>query len=146
MVNNEIYIYAKIRGGSIPQPLDIVPIDLHTKEVRKAPISIGERIFYTECSVIKSAEDTALCFGESLTLKFIVRDEHCAVNYRHSKKIRILAKGLDFMLCYFEKGYFKVCNAKIPFDYEGVNLSSFNIESEKRRLDYAKKIVRVLEI
>lgn len=78
LIKNEVYLYAKIKGSTIPQPIDIIP--------------------------------------------------------------------QDFMLTYLDKGYFKVNDTEIPFDYNGMETSNFDISKEQENLSFAKEIVKVLNM
>lgn len=146
LIKNEVYLYAKIKGSSIPQPLDIIPQDVHTQQFMDALITIDDRLFYTNYRVIKCAKETTVCCGESFKMKFVESSHFCKINYKNSDKIRVLAKDLDFMLAYLDKGYFKVNDSKIPFDYSGMDSSNFDIEKEQKHLSFAKDVVRVLNM
>lgn len=146
LVSNEIYMYAKVKGSSIPQPLDMVPKDIHTHQIVDATISIEDRTFYTSYSIIKSSDKIVLRCGESLTMKFTAPEYPCEIKYKNSDKIRVLAKDLDFILTYLEKGVCQVNGIDFPFDYSGANFSDFDVEKEKEHLEYAKKIVSVLDL
>lgn len=146
LLTNEVYIYAKIKGSSIPQPIDVVPQDIHTKETVQADVKIGDTVFYTEYSIIRCAESTTFCFGESLTMKFTKLGEPCKIKYKHSDKIRVLARDLEFMISYLEKGEFSINNVSLPFDYNGVDFANFELDKEKERLEYVKQIIEVLDL
>lgn len=146
LIKNEVYLYAKIKGSSIPQPLDIIPQDVYTQQVMDALITIDDRLFYTNYRVIKSAKETTACYGESFKMKFVENSHSCKINYKNSDKIRVLAKDLDFMLTYLDKGYFKVNDIEIPFDYNRMDSSNFDIEKERKHLSFAKNIVKVLNM
>lgn len=45
LIKNEVYLYAKIKGSSIPQPIDIIPQDIYTQEVVDALITIDDQLF-----------------------------------------------------------------------------------------------------
>lgn len=146
LVSNEVYMYAKIKGSSIPQPLNMIPKDIHTYQTVDALISIDSIPFYANYSIIKSADKTVLRIGESLTMEFTDSDHPCKIKYKNSDKIRILAKDLDFMLTYLDKGSYQVNGVNFPFDYSGANFSNFDTEKEKEHLTYIKKIVSVLDL
>lgn len=146
LLTNEVYIYAKIKGSSIPQPLDFIPKNIHTKRVISSDVTIGDKVYYSKYSVVQCAESMTFHFGESLTMKFTKPGEPCKVNYKHSDKIRVLAKDLNFMISYLEKGEFRVNNVVFPFDYSGADLTNFNLTIERERLEYVKRIVEVLDI
>ena len=146
LVSNEVYLYAKVKGSSIPQPLDMIPEDIHTQQTVDAAITIDDKLFYTEYKVIKSAGKVVFRYGESLTMKFTDPDKPCEIKYKNSDKIRVLAKDLDFTLSYLEKGVYQVNGVDFPFDYNGANLANFDIGKEKEHLDFAKKVVRLLDL
>ena len=146
LVNNEIYIYAKIKGSSIPQPIDMVPEGVYTNQVCNAKITIKGKLFYRKYNVIKNASETTVCLGSSFKISFSEQKQSCKITYKNSDKIRVLVKDLDFMLSYLKNGYFKLNNVRFPFDYEGMNSTNFDVEKEKKHLKYAKDIVRVLDM
>ena len=146
LINNEVYLYAKIKGSAIPQPIDIIPQDVHTQQIIDAMITIEDRLFYTAYTVIKSANEVILRLGDSFTIKFYNQGQPCKINYKNSDKIRTLVKDLDFMLAYLEKGYFKINGVNFPLDYDGMDSTNFDIEKEKEHLNYAKEIVKTLNM
>lgn len=146
LIKNEVYLYAKIKGSSIPQPIDIIPQDIYTQEVVDALITIDDQLFYTNYRIIKSAKEITICYGDSLKMQFSENNPSCKINYKNSEKVRILSKDLDFMLTILDKGYFKVNDIEIPFDHNGVDSSNFDIENERKRLSFVKDIVRVLDM
>lgn len=146
IIKNEVYLYANIKGSSIPQPLDLIPQDIRTKESREANVYIGDRQFYSSCEIIKSANEVAFCFGESFKMIFTDTGKPCKIKYKNSNSIRTLAKDLDFMLSYMDEGSFGVNDIKIPFDQNGLDNSNFNVEEEREHLKFAKKIVKVLDM
>lgn len=143
---NEVYIYANIKGSAIPQPIEVIPQNLMTKEEKDAFITVGERVFYTTVCVIQNAETTTTVIGESFFIKVKKKGDPVKIDYKNSKKIRTLAKDLDFMISYIETGTFQWNGVEFPFDFNGADFSNFNIEEEKSRLEYVKKIVSLLDL
>jgi hypothetical protein len=146
IIENDVYIYAIIKGSSIPQPISFIPKDIHTRETVEALITINDKIFYREYQVEKSAEGTKYCYGDSFVVQYNEAKQNWKISYRNSSKVRVLVKDLDFMLAYIKYGYFLVDNERIMLDYETMDFTNFNIEKEEERLKHAKKIVKVLEI
>lgn len=146
LVKNEVYLYAKIKGSSIPQPIKMIPEGSFTSQVLDAEITIDNKVFYTEHTVIKSSKCITYCFGNSFKMRVSDNEQTFKINYKNSTKIRVIARDLDFILSYLDKGYFKINNIEIPFDYDGANFSNFNIEEERKHLELAKNIVKVLDV
>lgn len=146
LLNNEVYFYANVKGSSILQPIDIILENIQTYHTIDAKITVGDKLFYTTYSIIKSADNIIIQYGESFTMKFTNPESPCKIKYTNSCKIRVLAKDLDFALSYLEKGAFQVNGTNFPFDYKGANLTGFDVKKEKERLAFAKRVVQVLDI
>ncbi|MCD8099383.1 MAG: hypothetical protein LUE06_02220 [Oscillospiraceae bacterium] len=146
ILNNEVYLYANIKGSAIPQPLELAPRSLITKERVKAKISVDDRLFYSYYYIIRTSEITTLQFGESLKIEFKSSSGPCNIKYSSSSMLRVLAIDLDFMLAFIEKEYFELDDIKIPFDSEEINFDNSNILAEKERLAFVKRSVQVLDI
>ena len=85
-------------------------------------------------------------FGESFSIKASKNDRTVKINYKSSDKLRTLIVDLDFLISYIETGSFQWDGVDVPFDYKGANFSNFKLEEEKSRLEYAKKIVALLDL
>lgn len=146
IINNEVYLYAKLKGIFLLHPLDIIPKNIHTQQVINASITIGDKLFYTDYQIIKSAKETMAYIGQSFKMRFVENKCFSKINYKNSRKIRVLAKDLDFMLNALDKGYFKINDLKIPLNFNEMDSSNFDIEKERKHLIFAKNVVRVLDI
>lgn len=146
LITNDVYLYANIKGSPIPQPMEILPQNLTTKEIRDTVISIGEKIYYTKVSLIKSEEKTTFQFGSSFTISFTTAEKPCSIKYKNSNNARILAKDLEFMLGCIENGYFNMNGVKMPFDKENIDFSNFDYAKESEHLLYAQNVVTVLDL
>ena len=146
LVTSEAYLYANIRGSSIPQPIELLPKGIVTREEVSNDVVIDDYIHYKKYSVIKSAESTTVQFGESFKITFEEKKPSCKMNYKNSTKLRSLATDLHFLLNYIEKGYFQVGSAKFPFDKSGASFNDFDINKEKGRLLFAQRSVTVLDM
>ncbi len=87
LLKNEVYLYAKIKGSSILQPVELLPDSCYTMQEIGASVTIDEREFYSKYRVIKSANDITLKFGESFTISIKENQTYANVNYRGSSKL-----------------------------------------------------------
>ena len=145
LINNELYLYANTKDCSIPQPIDIILKNVQTSQVIDALITIDNRIFYEKYTVIKKSKETKIRFGDSFNIVYDENNEYCEVSYKNSDKIRVLAKDLDFILSYIDKGYFKV-NETIFLDSFEKKDCNFEVDKLREHLIFAKKTVRLLDI
>ena len=146
LLSSEVYVYANIKGSSIPQPLEIIPMDMHTQETEPAIISIGDKQFYSSLCRIRNAKQVKCIFGESFSITFVGNDTPCKIKYKNSDNVRIMAKDLDFIINYIEEGYFSLNGELMKFDYDNADLSNFNIEEQKKNLKNVKDVVHLLDM
>lgn len=146
LVKNEVYVYANVKGSSIPQPLNFVPQNLHTSQEISTEITINGKLFYSKVTIVKSAKTIEYQIGESLKLTTINGTNELKINYTASDKIQTLALDLDFMLSYIEAGYFESEGHKFPFNFDSADFSNFDIEEQKKILEVAKRANETLKI
>ena len=146
LLKNEVYIYAKIKGSAIPQPIEAIPQRMSTHEIRDAQIFVGERLFYSTVKIIQDAMSTTTVLGESFSMKTSKADTTVKINYGNSDKLRTLIVDLDFFLSYIEVGSFQWNGVDFPFDYQSADFSNFKLDEAKSRLEYTKKIVALLDL
>ena len=146
LLKNEVYIYANIKGSAIPQPVVAIPRRVTTQEKRDAVITVGNRLFYTAVEVIQDAETTTTVLGESFSIIAHKVDRTVKINYKSSDTLRTLTVDLDFLISCIEAGGFQWNGIEFPINFNGAHFSNFNIEKEKSRLAYAKKIVSLLNL
>ena len=146
LVKNEVYVYANVKGSSIPQPLNFIPQNLHTSQDVTTRITINGKLFYSKVTIIKSAKSIEYKIGESLKLTTINGTDELKINYTSSDEIQTLAQDLDFMLSYIEAGYFESEGHKFPFNFDSADFSNFDIEEQKKILKAAKRADETLKI
>lgn len=146
LFKNEFYVYANIKGGVIPQPLDIRPQNLVIGQERKIAVTVGNRKFYNRANIFQDANTVKMILGESFSMTVQKSDRSSRIHYKNSNKLRTLVNDLDFILSCISQGEFQINGKKIPFDKETVDLSNFQITKKREFLEYAKKIVQMLDM
>lgn len=146
LLTNQVYIYANIKGISIPQPLETIPEKLMTQEEITAQITVGDRVFYDKLTIFQDANTTTTVLGESFFICANKGGSSVTIRYRSYNKIRTLATDLDFILSYISQGSFQYNGVNISFDSAGADLSNFSLEDETIRLEYVKKIIQMLDM
>lgn len=145
LFNNDVYIYANIKGNAIPQPLEMIPRDIHTHEEISTNVSIEGKSFFDKVHIIRNKEETKYIFGQSFSIISKNNNTGTRMQYKNADDVKVIAKDLDFMLSYIRAGYFEINDVKFPFEYESIDNKNFNIEQQNIILDFAKKATAVLE-
>lgn len=146
MMKNDVYIYAKIKGSTIPQPLLMLPQDLHTAEDISSNIIINNKTYYKSVHVIKTANFTQFVLGESFKITTFDDTQEINIKYNGSDNIRILCKDLEFILSLLDAGYFESNGHRFDFNTKEVDYSNFNIAEQKQLLNFAQKTVETLNV
>ena len=146
LLNSEVYMYAKIKGTTIPQPLEMLSQSLYTKEDVSQPVTVNGIKFYDGYSRIKSKKETTVKIGSSFQITFPKDESACKINYENSNKLRIIAKDLKFFLACLDAGQFEINGAVFPMHFEAGNFNNFDREQENQRLEFYCRAVQSLDI
>jgi hypothetical protein len=66
LFQDEIYMYANIKGSTVPQPVVDIPIDLHIAETVEMKISVNGRVYYSQYQIVRSKEKVVITIGKSV--------------------------------------------------------------------------------
>lgn len=146
LVSNDFYLYANIRGSSIPQPLEILPQDVQSHQEVAALVTIKGRVFYNKVRIVENRENIKFVFGSSLTFTMAQKSKKMRISYKNSDDIRVISVDLDFILTCIDNGYFEINGQKIPIKCKKTNFPKFDIEEQRNVLSFAKKAVAVLDV
>lgn len=145
LLTNEVYLYANIKGGVIPQPIEAIPERLVVKEERDARIMVGNQLFYTKVTVVRDRRTTRALFGESFSIAAQVESKAVKFNYKDTHNLRALTVDLSFILALIDKKEFTYNGTPFPFDVDSADFSNFPRDKMRERLVYLQKIVRLLD-
>ncbi len=146
LISNEVYIYAQIKGSTIPQPLEFIPLEIQTASESKAAITVNGIPFYDFCTRIRSKNLMTVKIGQSFNIILPEEKSGIKLNYKSSNKLRVLVKDLEFQLAVLDVGHFEFDGHIIPIDYTKVDFSNFDINQQQQVLAHHKKNVQVLDL
>lgn len=146
LVTSDVYMYAKIKGTDVLQPLEIILRDMQTKQIIDAEIKIADKLFYKQVAIIKESQKTTTMIGESLTFSVTDPTAPCKMDYKNSNKLRVIAKDLEFFISFVENGCFTWDDKNMEFGYEQSELGKFNLPEQKEYLEFVKNAVAVLDM
>lgn len=142
-LNSQVYLYANVKGSSIPQPLEDIPEEIHIAGQEKHIISVGDVVYYNTFTRIRNKNDVTVKIGASLSIILEKEREKNKINYSNSKKLFTLIKDLNFVLAIIDAGGFKIDGHGVTINTEGINPLKFDVEKEKERLSFFGKIGQV---
>ncbi|MCT4593578.1 MAG: DUF4365 domain-containing protein [Anaeromicrobium sp.] len=146
LFENDVYIYANIKGCSIPQPIEMLPYDLNTTQEIQNQVFANGKLFYNSYFRVRSKGKDTFKFGKSLTLEISEEHRSCKISYKTTDTLRTIINDLGFMLNVLEAKCFVVENTTFPIAPTYDELVNFDIEQQKKNLEYYEKMQQVLDI
>lgn len=146
LLTNEVYLYANIKGGVIPQPIEAIPQRLVIQEEREARIMVGNRPFYSKVKITQNVETTTTMLGSSFTITAHTDNRKIKYSFKGTMQLRQLVIDLDFMLALIDEGSFSYNGVSFPFDKSTVDFSNFPVAEMRKRLDYLNRVAQLLDL
>jgi len=79
VLSDEVYLYANIKGSSIPQPLDAIPLKMIAGEHVRMVVSANGINFYSGYELIREKDKTITKIGKSFTITITANNSNNAV-------------------------------------------------------------------
>ncbi len=136
------YMYAKIKGSSIPQPLEMIPMGLHVAEDVPCKISSIGKEFYKTARRIRSEKGVEFCIGKSF--RITAEGTKFSFNYTPTNMLQDAIIDTEFMIAFAESGALRIDNIQLPVE-ETKNMEAEKIQALKKRLEYCRAVKAVLE-
>lgn len=146
LFNNEVYLYANIKGSSALQPVELLPEGLHTEEIIEQPVSANGILFYENYKLVRSKEKDVFTLGNSFKLELFVGSPTYNINYKPAGKLRERIIDMAFMKNVLEAKAFCVKDGAFPINPSSQELEEMDIEEHNRRLEYYEKVSKALAL
>lgn len=143
---NEIYPYAKVKGSTIPQPLEFIPTHIHISSEVPASVTVAGKPYYDHYTKIQSADGIVLRFGSSFTITIPSSTQKWQINYTSSDYLRQRATDLSFIISVIDNSGFEINNTPIRIDSTKLDLSQFDLAAQKSQLHDLQDAVSLLDI
>lgn len=144
-LSQDTYLYAKIKGTDILQPLEGIAVEKFICRYVPIKISIGNRVFFDGCNVNRSKKGFRIKIGEGLVFDQSIKEEKSTIQFTPSKWIRKQARDLEFFLELIESRVVKIGSMEIDLDKVGFNCASYDVESAKEQLVKLQDAVKMFD-
>jgi hypothetical protein len=146
LFNNEIYMYANIKGSSIPQPLQMIPLGVHTSEEIKNEVYASGKLFYNNYVLVRSKENESYQFGASFKLDHLTDSSTWKMSFVPTGKLKSRIRDMEFFLQALEAKSFVVNTATFPIVPSEENMKKFDVASQKKTLQYYMLVQSALDL
>ena len=142
----DTYLYARIKGGAIPQPVDIGEmINKVIKCETSGVVQIDGKVYYHKIKQIFTEEKTVIQFGYGISLELENEKRRCRFIYKASDKMREFVADTPFILAFCKTKVFYInC---IPFDFRSIEsaFDNFDIVEMERIYGIQSRCVEMLD-
>jgi len=143
--NDEVYLYANIKGCTIPQPLDIIPMNLTTYLEVFNEVYANGVLFYKSYNVVNSKDRCIMKFGQSFTVTY--KPDYSAIcSFRKAGTLKERIIDLDFILNAIRAKSFVISNKEYPFNPPKKELDGFGFDHQVEILKKYRKLQEVFEL
>lgn len=137
---DDLYMYAKVKGLSILQPLEEIPLDIHFAEDINSEITVNGTKYYNSFRRIRSKGEIELVIGKSLFITFNEKNRNAKIQFKPTDILKDALIDLPFILSITESKQIEIGGT--PLDFSGVQktLTSERIETLRYNLEYCNRI------
>lgn len=146
LFENEVYLYAEIKGSSILHPIDDFSVLIETKESVVKEIIVDGIKFYDEFTRTRTASSLKITIGGSFSIQINEKDNATKLQYTNSSMLRQRVKDLDFNLRVIKAKEFYIGDQKISVLIPDKELENLDLVAQEGNLKYYQKMIKVLDV
>lgn len=146
LFENEVYLYANIKGSNAPVPIDLIPYNLQTQETEPCKIAVNDKVYYSSFSRIRSKDKVIVEIGESFKITMTKSGGLVNISYNSAPMLSDRIKDTEFMLDILRSKHFSLNGCKLDIDLAATEFQNFNIEAQTESVEYYKKMQTVLNL
>ena len=142
LFQNDVYMYANTKGSPIPLPLPVIPQHLHISRTEKGDVQVKDRVYYCSYRVIRSADETNILVGRSLTLKIAGDLKSAKLDYKRQGTLSDYILDTACLIDVFENKELTVNGATFRF----AEIDDTIIQRLSKSLEYFRDVKKMLEL
>ena len=140
MLQDDIYLYAKVKGLSVLQPLEVLPVKTQIIEKIDSTVSVNGVSYYTSFVRIKSKEKTEIAIGKSMRISFDDKEHKMHISFSPTAVLKDALVDLPFLISICENKAFNIGNEEIDLTSVGCIFSVDRKEILQNNIDYCNRV------
>ncbi len=142
LLQNEVYMYANIKGASIPQPLPDIPTNLHIAKEIQGDVSVKNLVFYHSYRVVRSLEGSVVHIGKSMIFKLSPDMKTATITFKLKGTLSDYIRDTECIIAILENK--ELCINGNPFPLE--ETEKIGTEQYRKRLAYFRDVKKMLDL
>ena len=141
-LQNDIYMYAKIKGSPVLLPLLGIVTNKHIESVQPASVKVKGREFYSQYRTHETVSDFSIMIGKSFTFHFRKDTSKASFDFKLRGNLSDYIRDSECMLAILEYREITIKGHTLYFD----DIDASTAEKGKERLQYYKDVQKMLSI
>lgn len=140
-LSDDVYMYANVKGSSIPQPLEEMPLDLHIGRDIDGAVCSGGQQYYSRYRLVRYSEGMDAVIGKSITLKISADKTAGKLNFKLAGTLNDYIRDTECMIAIVENRELSLNGAAFAFS----DVGKANIEQYRQNLAYYQDVKKMLD-
>lgn len=141
-LSDDVYMYANVKGSSIPQPIDEIPMDLHIGRDIDGAVCSGGQQYYSRYRLVRYSEGMDAVIGKSITLKISADKAAGKLNFKLAGTLNDYIRDTECMIAIIENRELSLNSAAFTFS----DVGKANIEQYRQNLAYYQDVKKMLDV
>ncbi len=143
---SDVYLYAKIKGTDVQQPLEKIPLDLHLFEDENVEVSVKGKKYYDCFRRIITKKHTKIIIGKSLFITIEDINRPPRFDFKPTNILKDALVDLPFILDAIEHKQMEIAGLPIYFSCIQGGSSKNTIQTLKDNLNVCKRVNSLFDI
>ena len=145
LFQNDLYMYAKVKGSSIPQPLEAIPLNIHISEEVYSAVIVNGVKYYDSFKRIKTEMKVELIIGKSLFISFNKKEQNEKIQFKPTNVLKDALIDIPFILALIVNKQIEIGGTSLDFSKVQNIFTNERIETLRNNLDYYKRVSDLFE-
>lgn len=145
LFQDDIYLYANIKGSAVLQPLEEIPMDMHIAENVKTEVSVNGVPYYSQFQRIRSKDKVVINIGKSVIVSMKEKEQCLTIRFTLTPILKYSVTDLEFILAIQKYSQFEMLGHILPLDSSKM-FSMDKVKNLQQNLEYRRKLISLLNI
>ena len=143
---DDLYMYANIKGATIPQPLQEMPIAVHVFEDVCRDICVMGTKYYGQFRRIKSKDQLELLIGKSVHIRIIEKEKLLKIDFKPTTILEDALVDVPFILAIVKNHQIEIGN--VPINLKGITdlYTQERVKTLEYNLEYYQRLEKLFDV
>lgn len=140
-LSDDVYIYANLKGSSVPQPLSEVPMDIHIGTELHGDVYSDGKKYYSAYRLVRYAEGMDAILGKSITLTLPADKTKGKLNFKLAGTLSDYIRDIECMISIIDSGELSINGGVFSFS----DIEKDKADQYREMLAYFRDVKKMLD-